>query len=115
MQQLVWESVRKEVLNDKLSRKLVTGMRAMVAQLSLARGCVVPTHQHESEQISMIMEGALKFELEGREVIVQAGEVLVIPSQLPHSALALEDTLAYDIFSPIRQDWLNGTDTYLRK
>ena len=115
MQHLVWQSVRKEVLNDKLSRKLVTGVKAMVAQLSLARGCVVPTHQHESEQISMIMEGALKFELEGREVIVQAGEVLVIPSQLPHSALALEDTLAYDIFSPIRQDWLNGTDTYLRK
>jgi quercetin dioxygenase-like cupin family protein len=115
MQLLAWESVRKEVLNDKLWRKLVSGEKVMVAQLSLSKGCVVPLHDHESEQISCIMQGALKFELEGREIVVRTGEVLVIPSRAPHSALALEDTLAFDIFSPIRQDWLEGTDSYLRK
>jgi quercetin dioxygenase-like cupin family protein len=115
MQLLAWESVKKEVLNDKLWRKLVTGEKAMVAQLFLAQGCLVPTHQHVSEQISLILEGALKFELEGREIMVRAGEVLVIPSSVPHSALALEDTRGFDVFSPIRQDWLDGTDSYLRK
>jgi len=115
MQLLTWESMQKEVVNDKLSRRLVNGEKVMVAQLFLAKGCVVPTHQHESEQISMIVEGALKFELEGREVIVRAGQVLVIPSQAPHRAEALEDSRAFDLFSPIRRDWLDGTDTYLRK
>jgi len=115
MQHLSWEKVKKENVNEKLSRRLAWGERAMIAQLFLAKGCLVPTHQHESEQLSMIMQGSLKFELEGREVIVRAGDVLVIPSHVPHSALALEDSLAYDVFSPIRQDWLDGTDTYLRK
>jgi len=115
MQLLAWESVRKEVLNDKLWRKLVWGEKVMVAQLWLSKGCAVPLHEHESEQISCIMQGALKFELEGREIVVRAGEVLVIPSHAPHSALALEDTIAFDIFSPIRRDWLEGTDSYLRK
>jgi quercetin dioxygenase-like cupin family protein len=107
--------VRKEVLNDKLSRKLVSGEKVMVAQLTLSKGCAVPRHDHESEQVSCIMQGALKFELEGREIVVGAGEVLVIPSHAPHSAVALEDTLALDVFSPIRRDWLEGTDSYLRK
>jgi quercetin dioxygenase-like cupin family protein len=115
MQHLAWESVRKEALNDKLARKLVSGERVMVAQLSLSRGCVVPRHDHESEQISCIMQGALRFELEGREIVVRTGEVLVIPSHAPHSAVALEDTLAFDVFSPIRRDWLEGSDSYLRK
>jgi quercetin dioxygenase-like cupin family protein len=115
MQQLAWESVKKEVMNDKLWRKVVTGEKVMVAQISLAKGCFVPTHQHESEQISCLLEGTIKFELEGREIIAHAGQVLVIPSSVPHSALALEDSLAMDIFSPIRQDWLDGTDSYLRK
>jgi quercetin dioxygenase-like cupin family protein len=115
MQHLAWESVKKEVLNDKLARKLVSGEKVMVAQLSLSKGCVVPRHDHESEQISCIMEGALRFELEGREIVGRAGEVLVIPSHAPHSAVALEDTLAFDVFSPIRRDWLEGSDSYLRK
>jgi quercetin dioxygenase-like cupin family protein len=115
MQVLAWESVKKETLNDKLWRKLVSGEKVMVARLGLSKDCLVPLHHHESEQISMILEGALKFELEGREVLVHAGEVLVIPSNVPHSALAMEDTIAIDVFSPIRHDWLEGTDTYLRE
>jgi quercetin dioxygenase-like cupin family protein len=115
MQLLAWEGVKKEILNDKLWRKVVSGEKVMVARIWLFKDCVVPLHHHESEQISMIMQGALKFELEGRELMVRAGEVLVIPSNVPHSALAMEDTIAIDVFSPIRHDWLDGTDSYLRK
>jgi len=115
MQHLAWDKVKKEVLNDKLWRQVVNGEKAMVARLWLFKDCVVPLHHHESEQISLVLEGALKFELEGREVTVRAGEVLVIPSNVPHSALAMEDTIGIDVFSPIRYDWLDGTDSYLRK
>ena len=115
MQHCSWDTVKKEELNPKFWRKLVTGEKAMLAQIFLGKGFVVPTHQHESEQISYIVNGALKFNLEGKEIVVRSGEVLVIPSNVPHSAEALEDTLDFDIFSPIRQDWLDGTDAYLRK
>ena len=115
MEHFKWETVKKEVMNPKLSRKVISGEKAMVAQVFLAKGSAVPTHQHESEQLAYIIEGALKFELEGKEVIVRAGEVLLIPSNVPHSAVALEDTLDLDIFSPIRTDWLTGDDAYLRK
>jgi quercetin dioxygenase-like cupin family protein len=115
MQRLAWETVKKEVMNEKFWRKVVSGEKAMVAQIGLSKDCVVPLHHHESEQISVVMQGAMKFELEGREVIVRGGEVLVIPSNLPHSALAIEDSIVIEVFSPIRHDWLNGTDNYLRK
>lgn len=115
MQLFSWDTVKKEQLNPKFWRKLVTGEKAMLAQIFLGKGFVVPTHHHESEQISYIVNGALKFNLEGKEIIVRTGEVLLIPSNVPHSAEALEDTLDFDIFSPIRQDWLDGTDAYLRK
>ena len=110
-----WESVPLETMSDLISRKVVTGEKAMVAQVFLKKDAVVPEHQHESEQITYIMKGALKFELEGREVIVRAGEVLHIPSHVPHRAVALEDTLDLDIFSPIRTDWLTNDDAYLRR
>lgn len=87
----------------------------MVAKVYLKKDAVVPLHHHESEQITYIMEGALKFELEGREVIVRAGELLLIPSNVPHRAVALEDTLDLDIFAPIRKDWLEKDDSYLRR
>lgn len=115
MQHYSWEAVKKEVLNPKLARKVISGEKAMVAQVFLAQGAIVPTHQHESEQLTYILEGALKFELEGREIVVRQGEVLHIPSNVPHRAEALEDTLDLDIFSPIRVDWLSGQDDYLRK
>ena len=114
MQLFSWDGVRTEVMNPKIRRKVIAGERAMVAQVFIAKDAVVPTHQHESEQLTYIMEGALKFELEGREVIVRKGDVLHIPSNVPHRAVALEDTLDVDVFCPPRQDWLNGTDSYLR-
>lgn len=115
MEHLSWETVKKEVMNPKIWRKVITGEKAMVAQVFIAKGAVVPTHQHESEQLTYIMEGALKLTVEGKDVVVRKGEVLHIPSNVPHSAVALEDTMDLDIFSPIRMDWLTGQDDYLRK
>jgi quercetin dioxygenase-like cupin family protein len=110
-----WDTVPLETMSDLISRKVITGEKAMIGQIFLKKGAVVPEHHHESEQITYIVEGALKFNLEGKEVIVRAGEVLHIPSNVPHRAVALEDTLDIDIFSPIRTDWLTKDDAYLRR
>ncbi|MGA9718597.1 MAG: cupin domain-containing protein [Acidobacteriaceae bacterium] len=104
-----------ERVNPLLDRQIVCGERSMLARIILRKGCIVPQHSHENEQISYILEGALKFLIEGREIVVSAGEVLVIPSHVPHSAEALEDTVDLDIFCPPREDWLNKTDAYLRR
>ena len=112
-----WEDMPKERVNDMLDRRLVSGERVMLAHVYLKKGCIVPKHSHENEQITYILEGALKFHLgedQREEVVVRAGEVLHIPSNLPHQAEALDDTLDVDVFSPPRQDWLNKTDSYLR-
>ena len=112
-----WDDMPKEKLNDLLERRLVTGERMMLAHVYLKKGCVVPRHSHENEQITYVLEGALHFWLgedEKQEIVVRAGEVLTIPSNLPHKAMALEDTLDVDVFSPPRQDWLDGSDGYLR-
>ena len=98
-----------------LSRKIVAGEREMLAQVYLKRGCLVPMHSHESEQMIYVLQGALKFQVAGEEVTVREGEVLHIPSGVEHQAEALEDTFELDIFSPIRQDWLDQTDDYLRR
>jgi quercetin dioxygenase-like cupin family protein len=113
-----WDEMPKEQLSDSLSRRLITGDRMMLAHVYMNKGCIVPRHSHENEQITYILEGALHFWLGAngeQEVIVRAGEVLHIPSNLPHKAEALEDTLDVDIFSPPRQDWLDKTDDYLRQ
>jgi quercetin dioxygenase-like cupin family protein len=115
MEYVSWDSVPLEVMSDMISRKIVTGDKAMVAQVFLKKDAVVPEHHHESEQITYILEGALKFEIEGKEVVVRKGEVLSIPSNVPHRAVALEDTVDLDIFSPIRTDWLTKNDAYLRR
>ena len=115
MEYQTWDSVPLETMSDMISRKIITGDKAMVAQVFLKKGAVVPEHFHESEQITYILEGALKFELEGREVVVGKGQVLRIPSWVPHRAVALEDTLDLDIFSPLRLDWLKKDDAYLRR
>src|SRR5580693_1119631 len=110
-----WDDVPLEAMSELISRKIVTGEKAMVAQVFLKKDAVVPEHHHESEQITYILEGALKFELEGKEVVVRKGEVLHIPSNVPHRAVALEDTLDLDIVAPIRTDWLTKNDSYLRR
>jgi len=109
-----WADIPEESLNPLLSRKLITGDRVMLAHVILKKGSIVPAHQHENEQVTYILSGALKFELQGKEIVLHQGDVLHIPSNVVHSAIALEDTLDLDIFSPPRQDWLDGTDDYLR-
>ena len=110
-----WEVVPLESMSDVISRRVFSGERGMIAQVFLKKDAVVPLHSHESEQITWIMEGALKFELDAREVVVRKGELLLIPSNMPHRAVALEDTIDIDIFAPIRQDWLDKDDRYLRR
>ena len=112
-----WDDLPKEQLSETISRRLVTGDRMMLAHVYLQKGAIVPKHAHENEQITYVLEGALKFfigEDGAEEHVVGAGEVLVIPSNVPHRAEALEDTLDVDVFNPPRQDWLDGTDAYLR-
>ena len=109
-----WDDIELEHLSESISRRLVTADRMMLAHVILKAGCVVPAHSHENEQVTYILKGALKFDLDGKEVIVREGEVLHIPSHVMHGAEALEDTLDLDVFSPIRQDWLDKTDDYLR-
>jgi quercetin dioxygenase-like cupin family protein len=112
-----WDDLPKEPLKGTISRRLITGERTMIAQIFLQKGDDVPRHSHENEQVTYVLKGALQVWLganDERELIVRAGEVLVIPSHLPHRALALEDTLDVDVFCPPRQDWLAGTDSYLR-
>jgi len=109
-----WSSVELEDLNPLLQRQLVVGHRVMLARVLLKKGCIIPLHSHHNEQISYILEGALKFWLDGREILVNAGEVLTIPPHMPHKAEAMVDTVDLDIFNPPRADWINKTDQYLR-
>lgn len=109
-----WKDLPWEEVTPDISRKIITGSNEMIAQVFLRKGAVVPEHAHASEQITYILEGALQFRLSGQDLVVRAGEVLVIPADLPHQATALEDTLDIDVFSPIRQDWLDKTDSYFR-
>jgi quercetin dioxygenase-like cupin family protein len=113
-----WEDMPRERVSDSLERRLITADRMMLTHVYLEKGCVVPQHSHENEQLTYVLSGALHFwigEDGTEEVTVRAGEVLVIPSNVVHKAEALEDTLDVDIFSPPRQDWLDKTDDYLRQ
>ena len=113
-----WEDMPRERVTDLLERRLITGSRMMLAHVYLAKGCIVPKHSHENEQFTYILDGALHFWLgedQTEQIVVRSGDVLHIPSNVPHKAEALEDTIDVDVFSPPRQDWLDKTDDYLRK
>lgn len=110
-----WNEIQLEAMNPLLQRQLIVGHQVMLARVLLKKGCVVPLHSHVNEQLSYILEGALKFWIDGKEIVVRAGEVLTIPPNMPHKAEALEDTVDLDIFHPPRADWINKTDSYLRK
>jgi quercetin dioxygenase-like cupin family protein len=113
-----WDDLPRESLSSQISRRLITGERMMLAHVYLEQGAVVPKHSHDNEQLTYILEGVLRFTLgddESQVLDVAAGEVLHIPSHLPHKAVALERTLDVDIFCPPRADWLDGSDTYLRQ
>jgi len=109
-----WDEVPREPLNEMVTRTFVTGERATIAELHLLEGCVVPTHQHESEQLTWVRSGELELIVAGERHLVPAGSVLRIPSNLPHQATAVKETRVVDLFSPIREDWLQNADAYLR-
>jgi quercetin dioxygenase-like cupin family protein len=111
-----FDTIPIERLNPLIDRQFVYGERAMLARIVLRKGAVVPEHSHENEQIAYVLEGALRFTMgDGRIITVGAGQVLVIPSNMPHKAEALEDTIDLDVFTPPRADWIAGTDAYLRR
>jgi quercetin dioxygenase-like cupin family protein len=114
LQYIPWHTVPLEDLNPLLQRQFVVGQEIMLARVLLKKGCIVPLHSHHNEQLTYILEGALKFWIDGREIVVNAGETLCIPSNMPHKAEALADTIDLDVFTPPRADWINRTDQYLR-
>jgi quercetin dioxygenase-like cupin family protein len=109
-----WSSIELEDLNPLLQRQFVVGHDIMVARVLMKKGCIVPLHSHHNEQITYILEGALKFWIDGKQIVVNAGEVLTIPPNMPHKAEAMMDTVDLDVFNPPRADWINKTDQYLR-
>jgi quercetin dioxygenase-like cupin family protein len=115
LQHIRLQDMPVEHLNPLIDRQFVAGERSMLARIILRKGSIVPMHSHDNEQITYVLEGALKFIIQDKEIVVRGGEILVIPSNVPHSAEALDDTLDLDIFCPPRADWINGTDAYLRK
>jgi quercetin dioxygenase-like cupin family protein len=110
-----WKSIELEQMNDNITRQMISGENATISQLVIKKGGTVPRHSHVNEQYSWIVSGALKFIFDDREIVVAAGEILLIPSNAPHSAVALEDTLDVDFFAPRREDWIRKEDSYLRK
>jgi len=109
-----WSDIEPEQLSPLLTRQYVSGEKSMLARILLKKGCVVPEHSHPNEQIAYILSGALAFLVAGVSHVVRAGEILVIPANVPHSAIALEDTEDLDLFAPPRQDWISKEDSYLR-
>jgi quercetin dioxygenase-like cupin family protein len=114
LQYVPWHTIPLEDLNPLLQRQFVVGQEIMLARVLLKKGCIVPEHSHHNEQLTYILNGALKFWIDGQEIVVHAGEVLCIPAHMPHKAEALEDTVDLDVFNPPRADWINKTDQYLR-
>jgi quercetin dioxygenase-like cupin family protein len=110
-----WTQVKREQLNPLLARQMIHGEKLTIARIHLAKGCIVPEHAHDNEQVSVLERGKLRFRVAGEEVLLEAGDVLHIPSGAPHDVEALEDSLATDIFSPAREDWRSGDDAYLRR
>jgi quercetin dioxygenase-like cupin family protein len=110
-----WNDIEVEALSPLLGRQIVVGTNVMMARVFLKKGARVPRHSHYHEQIAYILEGALLFMIDDREITVSAGEVLCIPPNVPHEAVALEDTVDLDIFNPPRQDWIDKDDSYLRQ
>jgi quercetin dioxygenase-like cupin family protein len=109
------KEVPEEIVSDLFSRRFFTGEKITLAFLSIKKDCVVPLHHHESEQFSYCISGSMRFRIGDEEVVLNSGEIVQIPSNVPHQAIAIEDFTGIDVFSPIREDWRDGTDDYLRR
>jgi quercetin dioxygenase-like cupin family protein len=112
---IAWKNVEREKMNPFIDREMVWSEKLMLARVLLKKGGHVPLHQHHNEQVTYVLEGALKFAVDGKEIVVRAGEVLCIPCNMPHEAWAVEDTVDLDVFTPPREDWINKNDDYLRR
>lgn len=110
-----WNEESTERMNDLVTRQVIHGVNITMARLVMNKGAVVPEHHHVNEQITTMVEGRLLFLLAGKEQILKAGESLIIPPDVPHRVEALEDSVAIDVFAPVRSDWIRGDDAYLRK
>lgn len=110
-----WSEIAQEQINASIARQYITADRVTIARFELKRGGVVPRHAHENEQVSIVLSGALRFKIDGREETIRGGEVMQIPGNVPHEVEVLEDALVIDVFSPVRQDWIDKTDTYFRR
>ncbi len=115
MQLHSWDHVREEALNPLLSRQVIHSERMTLARIHLSKGAIVPVHQHPNEQFSLVESGRLLYEVGGEEAAAQAGDMVLIPPDVPHTVEALEDSIVLDIFTPVRDDWVRGDDTYLRR
>jgi quercetin dioxygenase-like cupin family protein len=110
----VWQKVEHEQLNPLIGRRMLSGSQSTIARVALKKGAIVPRHSHVNEQITFILNGALKLIFDDGEVVLRGGELLIIPPHVPHAAEAMEDTDDLDVFIPRREDWINKTDSYLR-
>jgi len=115
MSQYNWPEVPLETLNPLVTRRVIHTERMTIAKLTLKKGAIVPLHQHDNEQVTMMDSGALRFEISGESIVIEAGDMLPIPPNAPHMVEALEDSVATDVFTPRREDWIRGDDAYLRK
>lgn len=113
-QHIRWHTLPKEQMNSMLERQYVSGVKTMIARVTMKKGCTIPEHSHANEQIAYIESGTMQFGIAGKEIVVRAGETLLIPPDVPHSATALEDAVGFDFFAPPRQDWIDRDDSYLR-
>ena len=115
MERYNWTAIPEEKMNPMLSRRVIHTERMTIANLWLAKGAVVPVHHHINQQVTMLKSGALEFEMDGKRIVLKANDVLVIPPEVPHSVVALEDSTVTDLFTPAREDWIRGDDAYLRQ
>lgn len=115
MKHYCWKDVPREQMNPLFARQVVHGERLTLARVHLKKGCKIPLHHHENEQVSNVIEGRLRFEIGGQEKVVGPGEMIHIPPHSPHLAEALDDCVCLDIFTPTREDWMRGDDAYLRR
>ena len=115
MERYNWAAISEEKMNPLLTRWVIHTGQMTIARLWLKKGAVVPLHHHVNQQVTMLKSGALEFEMGGEQFVLKAGDVLVIPPNMPHSVVAIEESMATDVFTPARQDWIDGDDAYLRK
>jgi len=109
-----WDEIEREQLNPFVQRQAIHTERMTISRLALKVGAVVPRHHHENEQCTLMEAGRLRFLFDEGERIVGVGEVMQIPPNVPHAVEAIEDSVALDLFSPRREDWIRGDDAYLR-